>query len=223
MAKKTKKNSNKNSTVTASNNKSQINLSKISYIMIPLAIVIVIIYELALVIAGTSIYGSDEDKTAEETVEKIYYCPSGYELFGSKCVKIETVPSTKRYYCVSGTLSGTQCVVDIWLSSTTTEECPSGYTTSGSRCQKIGTFRDYSKCGSNKTYSYSTGLCYPEVYPTEKTICYYGELVGNRCRSYTYVDANYTYECPAGYTQKYEYDGSCNICTKETVINAYIK
>lgn len=147
---------------------------------------------------------------------KEYYCPDDYTLRDKKCYKTDIVDSIERYYCNSGYLQGTQCVIENYYPTHKEDNCPSGYTMSGFKCKKSGTMSDYSKCKSfDMTYSYLTEMCYPEIDPIETTECYFGELIGNRCIDKSYVQASYENTCPNGYTLNY------STCEKEIEISAY--
>lgn len=177
---------------------------------------------IGVIICGVLLYFGFENKEEISNIipsfGKEYYCPDDYELRNKRCYKNDVISANKEYYCYSGSLVGTQCVTETYYPVSTKDNCPTGYSMFGFKCRKWGTTTNYDKCGSfDMTYSYATNMCYQEVYPVETKYCNFGELYGNQCIEKNYVDADYEYTCPLGYTLSY------STCEKEISISAYEK
>ena len=171
---------------------------------------IVIVFDI-LVFLGVIIWvtsSANDDKY-------IYSCPYGYTLKGKKCYGIKRIVATYDYYCTRGTLEGSRCFTESYSNPVDVDVCPDGYHLVGFKCQKDGTHIDYDKCGSfDFTYSFLKERCYEKINPIKQKGCIYGELVGNKCVSKIYVDAEKKLACDKGYKM----DGQ--MCEKEISIPA---
>ena len=89
-----------------------------------------------------------------------------------------------HYYCKTGTLQGTKCIINANKQVNYQTKCPTGYNKVGNYCYKY----------ANKTGGSSTSYC-PAGYTDDGTKCYIR----------TALNTNTTTSCPSGYTQSGNY------------------
>lgn len=139
-----------------------------------------------------------------------YSCISPYVLNGSKCTYNLSSDALQRYYCTSGTLSGSSCKTQVKypLVASVRQWCANnGLSGSGScprsGCSAVGGIFDSTEHSNNSSSLY---WCYKwNESSTAAKLEYYCpngySLNGSKCEKYYEVDAVPSYSCPTGYTQ----------------------
>ena len=182
---------------------------------------------------GYVLSGTSCTKTIHTTETKPatinYYCTSPYTLNGNKCEYTLSSEALTRYYCSSGTLSGSSCIsyTKFPLVQSVRQWCAnSGLSGSGScpsaGCNAVGGIYDRDLYNSDSSSLY---WCYKlqesSTSAKQEYYCPSGyTLVGNQCTKFYQLDAPFNASCPSGYT----FNGSeCakNVSTTDRVNASY--
>ena len=133
-----------------------------------------------------------------------YSCPNGGTLNGSKCIQrvADTQALSQRYYCIMGTLSGTNCLS---TPGPATGRCPAGTIQINSNTCSSNALKEYYCLRGEKIGS----MCYLDV-ATQANVSYSCQsgytLNGAKCSKNVSVNANTIYTCSDEYTLK---DNKC--------------
>ena len=162
-----------------------------------------------------------QHKKAVTTTKKVYTCPSGYKLNGTKCTKGTTgatIDATPVYNPDQTIVVDAKVVTEgqkeyvnpVKTKVRTDYTCPTGYTLNGSYCIKYidatehqggnsytcpsGFTQNGTKCTKSYTATYVAG-------GTSYTCPSGGTLNGTKCTITQNASASTTYTCPAGYSK----------------------
>ncbi len=162
-----------------------------------------------------------QHKKAVTTTKKVYSCPTGYKLNGTKCTKATTgatIDATPVYNpdqtitvdAKVATEGQKEYVNAIKTKVRTDYSCPTGYTLNGSYCIKYidatehqggnsytcpsGFTQNGTKCTKSYTATYVAGN-------TNYSCPSGGTLNGTKCTITQNASASTTYTCPAGYSK----------------------
>lgn len=171
-----------------------------------------------------------EQTVKVDTTKKVYYCPNGYTLSGTKCLKTTTVEAVlTNETCPEGynkMTSESKCIATSYSAISKTK-CPSGYPYKSeepgysNRCYtqiKSATYQNSCEGRYYNGYCYYGDMKYHINYCDNdsdyKLIINYSD---NKYYCYKIIDITRTYECDNGYTL------NGTKCLKTETINASVK
>ncbi len=146
-----------------------------------------------------------------------YYCSKG-KLSGKYCVQTTSLKYEYAYYCKSGTINNTNKTCKITKSANKTYKCGSGYKKSGNKCIQTTSLKyEYNKnyCATGK---YSNGKCVDTKSVTLNITCPSGyKKSGNNCIQTANMKYEYAYYCNSGTLV----GSSCKVATSASKTNTY--